>query len=66
MSISEKKKEVIKRELLALGQDYRLDWSCFDGRTFKAEMEIIVNFIDSDKEDFSNFSNNLKHTEKKI
>jgi len=34
--------EVMGRELRALGQRYRNDWSDFDGRTLRSELDSLV------------------------
>jgi len=38
--------EIVRREIEAIGQGWRNDWSFFDGRTLRAQLESISNFAD--------------------
>ena len=57
------KTEILKREISALGQYYRNDWSFFDGRTLRKELDSIMEwFTDETKtEEFTTFSEELKN-----
>ena len=54
---------IAQRELKALGQYYRNDWSDFDGRTLRTELEELATFLSSDKQDFTEFTSDLKDQE---
>ena len=57
------KTEILKREISALGQYYRNDWSDFDGRTLRDELDSIMEwFTDETKteEDLIKFEAKLK------
>ena len=54
---------IAQRELKALGQYYRNDWSDFDGRTLRTELEELATFLSSDKLDFTEFTSDLKDQE---
>lgn len=58
------KKEILIRELIALGQYWRNDWSDFDGRTLKSQLDYICHWYSQDKEpDFTSFSDQLNEQE---
>lgn len=38
----EEELERVKAEMLNLAEDYRADWSCFDGRTLRHEIQDIL------------------------
>ena len=54
----------MRRELNALGQYYRNDWSDFDGRTLRSQLNQLTNWsikaIDDKVEDFTEFTELLE------
>lgn len=50
------KQDIVVRELTALGDYWRWDWSGFDGRTLQAQLDRLAGFIEGDAEDFTAFS----------
>lgn len=48
------------RELRALGQYYRNDWSGFDGRTLRDQLAEFANFLSAETEDFTLFTELLE------
>jgi hypothetical protein len=52
--------EIVKRELNALGQYWRNDWSDFDGRTLRDQLDTIASFLDNKETDLTEFSDLLK------
>lgn len=60
------------REMKALGQTWRNDWSDFDGRTLRYQLELLANFLGStdpeseDAEDFTAYSTELKIQEEEF
>ncbi len=47
----EKRIEIAIRELTSLGQGWRNDWSGFDGRTLRRQLEEIVGVLNGSLED---------------
>lgn len=56
------KKEILTRELEALGEGYRNDWSMFDGRVLQSEIQSILNWFNDETKtkDFNSFSKKLE------
>ncbi len=56
------KKENLIRELQALGQYYRNDWSDFDGRSLRSELSQICSWYkdENDVDEFKVFSEMLE------
>lgn len=54
----------MRRELNALGQYYRNDWSDFDGRTLRSQLNQLTNWsirvVDDKVEDFTEFTELLE------
>lgn len=54
----------MRRELNALGQYYRNDWSDFDGRTLRSQLNQLTNWsirvVDNKVEDFTEFTELLE------
>jgi len=56
------KTKILERELKALGQYYRNDWSEFDGRTLKNQIEKIFDWFNKEDEiEFVEFSEQLSN-----
>jgi len=61
--MEKEKQDILLRELSCLGQYYRNDWSDFDGRTLRYELNQLIKFIESDDKEFNEFSQQLKEQE---
>lgn len=58
------KLKIINREIIALGQYYRNDWSGFDGRTLRDELYRLSDWIENDNnKNFDEFTKSLKEQE---
>ena len=54
------KQIILERELKALGQYYRNDWSNFDGRTLRNQIDTIFEWFNNNEEtEFVEFSEKL-------
>lgn len=62
----ENKNEILERELRALGQYYRNDWSDFDGRTLRDQIEKLLQWFKFEEVDFTDYSDKLKKQELKM
>lgn len=52
--------KILERELKALGQYYRNDWSDFDGRTLRDQIDdIFLWFNNNENTEFVNFTEKL-------
>jgi hypothetical protein len=52
--------EMIKRELTALGRGWRMDYSDFDGRTLRNQLNYIIKAIDENNISFNEFTDFLR------
>jgi len=43
---AEKVLQIVQREICAIGEDWRMDWSDFDGRILRDQLDAISSFID--------------------
>ena len=58
------KNKIIVRELTALGQYWRNDWSDFDGRSLRSDLEDLTNWFENETDvEFTEFTEMLKRQE---